>query len=101
MRLTGRYNPEITIYLGQRCGHEAYRSVFTGMTLALTSSRIILTRLLEKQRYVNEIVALLSLTLSIYNFYTWLIVTFCLLVNAMYEWNVTETNSCDKLNIIG
>ena len=68
MRLTGRYNPEITIYLGQRCGHEAYRSVFTGMTLALTSSRIILTRLLEKQRYVNEIVALLSLTLSIYNF---------------------------------
>ena len=68
MRLTGRYNPEITIYLGQRCGHEAYRSVFTGMTLALTSSRIILTRLLEKQRYVNVIVALLSLTLSIYNF---------------------------------
>ena len=35
----------------------------------------------------------------IYNFYMWLIVMFCLFVNALYEWNVTKTNSCVHLNV--
>ena len=50
---------------------------------------------------MNEIVTLLNLTLFIYNFYTWLIVKFCLFVNAQYEWNVTMTNSCVCVNVIG
>ena len=50
---------------------------------------------------MNEIVTLLNLTWFIYNFYTWLIVMFCLFVNAQYEWNVTMTNSCVRLNVIG
>ena len=49
----------------------------------------------------NQIVTLLNLTLFIYNFYTWLIVMFCLFVNALYECNVTKTNSCVHLNVTG
>ena len=49
---------------------------------------------------MNEIATLLNLTSFIYNFHTWLIVMFCLFVNALYEWNVTKTNSCVQLNVI-
>ena len=42
---------------------------------------------------LNEIVPLLKLTLSIYNFFTWLLVMYCLFLIAVYEWNVTKTNS--------
>lgn len=41
----------------------------------------------------NE-VTLLNLTLFSYNFYTWLIVVFCLFVKSLHEWNVTKINSC-------
>ena len=34
-------------------------------------------------------------------FYTWLIVMFCLFVNALYEWNVIKTNSCAHFNVTG
>ena len=37
----------------------------------------------------------------IYNFYTWLIVMFCLFVNALYEWKVTKPNFCVRLNVTG
>ena len=47
---------------------------------------------------MNEIVTLLNLTF-IDNFYTWLIVMFCLFGNALYDWNVTKTNSCVHLNV--
>ena len=50
---------------------------------------------------MNEIVTLLNLTLFIYNFYTWLFVMFCLFVNALFDWNVTKTNSCVHLNGTG
>ena len=50
---------------------------------------------------MNEIVRLLNLTLFIYNFDTWLIVMFCLFVNALYEWNITKTNSCVHLKVSG
>ena len=43
---------------------------------------------------MNEIVALLNLSWFIYNFYTWLIVMFCVFVNELYEWNATKTNFC-------
>ena len=47
-------------------------------------------------------VLLLNITnLFIYNFYTWLIVMFCLFVNVLYEWNITKTNSNVHLNVIG
>ena len=49
---------------------------------------------------MNEIVTLLNLTSFTYNFYTWLIVMFCQFVNAN-EWNITKTNSCVHLNVIG
>ena len=39
------------------------------------------------------------LNLFTYNVYTWLIVVFCLFVNALYEWNVAKTNSCVHLNV--
>ena len=41
---------------------------------------------------------MLNLTLFIYNFFTWLIVMFCLFVNALYEWNITKKNSSGHLN---
>ena len=41
------------------------------------------------------------LLLFIYKFYTWLIVIFCLVVNALCERNVAETNTCVHLNVIG
>ena len=50
---------------------------------------------------MNEIVTLLKLTLFIYNFYMWLVVMFCLFANALYDWNITKTNSCVHLNVIG
>ena len=50
---------------------------------------------------MTEIVTVLNLTLFIYNFYAWLFVMFCLFVNALYEWNVTKTNSSVHLNVIG
>ena len=34
-------------------------------------------------------------------FYTWLVVMFCLFVKALYERNVTATNSCVHLSVIG
>ena len=39
---------------------------------------------------MNETVTLLNLTSFIYNFYTWLIIMFCLFVNALYDWNFTK-----------
>ena len=36
-----------------------------------------------------------------YNFYTWLIVMSCLFANALYEWNVTKTNSCVHFTVSG
>ena len=48
---------------------------------------------------MNEIVTLLKLTLFIYNFYTWLVVMYCLFVNALYDWYITKTNSCVHLNV--
>ena len=47
------------------------------------------------------IVRLLNITIFIYNFYTWLILMFRLFFNALYEWNVTKTNSCVHLNVTG
>ena len=38
--------------------------------------------------------------LFINNFYTWLIVMFCLFGNALYKRNVTKTNSCVQFNVI-
>ena len=37
----------------------------------------------------------------IYNFYTWLIVMFCIVVSALYVCNITKTSSCVRLNVIG
>ena len=48
----------------------------------------------------NE-VTLLNLTLFSYNFYTWLIVMFCLFVKSLCQWNVTKIHSCVHLNVIG
>ena len=43
---------------------------------------------------INEIVTLQNLTLFINTFTpVWLIVIFCLFINALYEWNITKTNS--------
>ena len=42
-----------------------------------------------------------DLSLFIDNFYTWLIVMFCLCVKALYEWNVNKTNSRVHLNVTG
>ena len=51
---------------------------------------------------INESVIALNLTfIFIYNVYTWLIVMFCLLLNAPYEWNVAKANSCVHFNVIG
>ena len=50
---------------------------------------------------MNEIVTLLNLALFIYHFHTGLIAMFCLFVNALYQWNVTMTNSCVHLNVTG
>ena len=50
---------------------------------------------------MNENVTVLNLTLFIYNFFTWLIVMFCLFVNVLYEWNITKKNSGGHLNVIG
>ena len=47
---------------------------------------------------MNETVALLNLA---FNFDTWLIVMFCLFVNAQYEWKGTKTNYCVHLNVTG
>ena len=33
--------------------------------------------------------------------YTSKVVRFCVFVNALYEWNVTKTNSCLHLNVTG
>ena len=48
---------------------------------------------------MNEIVTLLKLTLFSYNFYTGLVVMYCLFVNALYDWYITKTNSCVHLNV--
>ena len=55
----------------------------------------------EAYIYMIEIVTLLNLALFIYNFYTWLFVTFCLFVNVLYEWSDTKTNSYIQLNVTG
>ena len=39
---------------------------------------------------MNETVTLHNLTLFIYNLYTWLIVIFCIFVNALYAWTVAK-----------
>ena len=49
---------------------------------------------------MNEIVTLLNLNCTS-NLNTWLIVMFCQFVNVLHEWNVTRTNSCVHLNVIG
>ena len=51
--------------------------------------------------YLDLNLIVLSLTLFVYNFYTWLIIKFCLFVKALYEWNVTKTHSCVHSNVIG
>ena len=51
--------------------------------------------------YKNEIVTSLNFTVFIYNFYTWLIVMFCLFVNALDGWSVSMTNSCVHINVTG
>ena len=35
------------------------------------------------------------------NLYAWLILMFCLMVNAQYEWSVTKTNFCVYFNVTG
>ena len=54
---------------------------------------------MNKSILANYICTITELNLFIYNFYTWLIVMFCLFVNVLYEWNITKTNSC--VNVIG
>ena len=49
---------------------------------------------------MNEIVTLLNLALFIYNFCNMANCNVCLFVNALYEWNVTKTNSCVHINVI-
>ena len=51
--------------------------------------------------YKTETVTMLNLTSVIYSFYTWLLVKFCRFVNALYESNVTKTNSGVYLNVNG
>ena len=55
----------------------------------------------ESLHCLNEIVTLLNLTLFTYNFYAGLIVMFCLFINVLFEWNITKTNSCVHLHVIG
>ena len=40
-------------------------------------------------------------TSFIYHFYTGWIVIFCLLVEAVCEWNVTKTDSCEQCRVLG
>ena len=53
----------------------------------------------------DELVVMLlvstSVTVHVYNFYTWLILIFCLVVNVLCAWNVTKTNSCVHLIVTG
>ena len=53
----------------------------------------------ESLHCLNEIVTLLNLSLFTYNFYAGLTVMFCLLINVLFEWNITKTNSCVHLNV--